>query len=89
MANDYGAAQSIADVGKNLYDKVTGLLGDPSKPANEKPDPMKSIPDDNPNKQAWQKATTFTAKTAPVGKKTVKKAAKQVSVKVKPAPRKR
>jgi hypothetical protein len=68
VGQEYGAAQPIVDVFKKGYEKVENLLGDPTKPTKTPADPMKSVPDSNANKQAWQKATEFhgpPAKVAP------------------------
>lgn len=60
MAQDYGAAQPIYDVAKNVYNKVSGALGDPSKSASKKPSGMDIVSKDNANRKSWEDATKFT-----------------------------
>ena len=91
MAEQLGAAQPIYDVAKAAYEKVSGFLGDPSKRVS-RPDVMKSIPDDNANKKAWQEATKYRAKPTsarkvtapskpPTSKKSVSGSRKYISTK--------
>ena len=84
MAQDLGAAEPIRQVFKRGYDKIYGLLGDPSKPVSKPKNVMDDIPKDNPNRKAWEEATKFTAKgvgTKTASKKQVKPGAKKASAK--------
>jgi hypothetical protein len=77
MGQDYGAAQPIIDAFSSAEQKFENLLIDPKKNAS-KPNQMKDIPADNPNRKAWEAATTYqgpAAKTAP--KKATRKPARK------------
>ena len=52
--------QDIAGPIQKAYDWVASKI-DWNKPAGQKTDAMKSVPDDNANKKAWQESTKYTA----------------------------
>jgi len=76
MGQNYGPAQPIVDSLNSAEQKIENLVGDPTKSAS-KPYQMKDIPADNPNRKAWEAATTYQGPPKTVPKKATRKPARK------------